>query len=98
MMRVQGKTKQLSDGHPVMDQIQRVKLRYLKLNEAVQEKDKVSKEQARMRIDKEATERIVRNALGSQQLREDELKQKQRSQKASSGKANRNLLSSDSDD
>ena len=40
MMRVQGKTKQLNDGHPVMDQIQRVKLRYMKLNEAVKEQDK----------------------------------------------------------
>ena len=31
MMRVQGKAKQLGDGHPVMGQIERVKLRYIKL-------------------------------------------------------------------
>ena len=61
-----------------MDQIQRVKLRYVKLNEAVKEQDKTQAETARMRIDKEATERIVRNALGSQQIREDEKKRNKR--------------------
>ncbi len=48
-----------------MDQIQRVKLRYMKLNTAVKENEKSDKSEMKMRIDKEATERIVKNALGS---------------------------------
>lgn len=65
MMRVQGKAKQLGDGHPVMGQIERVKLRYIKLRQAEQEKERVEKAENRIKIDKEATERIVKNALGS---------------------------------
>lgn len=55
MMRVQGKTKQLAEGHPVMDQIERVKLRYVKLRQAVQDIEKAEKAERRMVIDKEAT-------------------------------------------
>ena len=66
MMRVQGKTKQLTEGHPVMDQIERVKLRYVKLRQAVQDIEKAEKAESRMKIDKEATERIIKNALGAQ--------------------------------
>ena len=43
-----------------------------------------------MRLDKESTDRMIRNALGSQQILEDEKKLKI--------KANRNLMSSDSDE
>ena len=64
MMRVQGKTRQLEEEHPVMEQIQRVKLRYVKLNQAVHETKAEEKETSRLRIDKEATERIIKNALG----------------------------------
>ena len=79
LMRVQGKTKQLNEGHPVMEQIQRVKLRYMKLNEAVQAQQKAQNDAQKMRLDKEATERIVRNALGSQ-IKEDEERNRQRRQ------------------
>jgi len=90
MMRVQGKTKQLTEGHPVMDQIQRVKLRYMKLNSAVEKAGKAQQEGSRLRIDKEATERIVRNALGSQ-IKQDEVAERSRH------RAKKNLLS-DSED
>ena len=56
-----------------MDAIQRVKLRYMKLNDAVKQRDANQVEQARIKVDKEATQRIVRNALGSQ-IEQDEAK------------------------
>ena len=89
MMRVQGKTKQLGDDHPVMGQIERVKLRYIKLRQAEQEKADAEKAESRVKIDKEATERIVKNALGARQLREDE------QMRAAS---QRNLMSSSDED
>ena len=76
-----------------MDQIQRVKLRYVKLNQALAQNEKSEKESTRMRLDKEATERIVKNALGSQ-LKEDQMKQK----KANSTKRNMMSDSEESDD
>ncbi len=49
-----------------MDQIERVKLRYVKLRQSVQDIEKAEKEESRMKMDKEATERIIKNALGAQ--------------------------------
>jgi len=63
----------------------------MKLNTAIKESEKSEKDCAKMRIDKEATERIVKNALGSQ-IDEDE---RSRLKKAASSKktAKRNMLS-----
>jgi len=43
----------------------------VKLRQAVQDIEKAEKAESRMKIDKEATERIIRNALGTQ-LKDDE--------------------------
>ena len=49
-----------------MTQTEHVKGRYLKLQEALQAKDrKNSGKNERSRLDKEATERMIRHAIGS---------------------------------
>ena len=55
------------ESHPIMDQTNRVKERYMKLQEALQEKDKAkSGRNERSKLDKEATERMIKHAIGSQ--------------------------------
>jgi len=49
-----------------LEQIQHVKERYLKLNQATQKSDHSKKEAARMKLDKEMTERLIKHAIGSQ--------------------------------
>ena len=63
----------------------------MKLNSAVQDNEKAQKERAKMSIDKEATERIIKNALGSQ-IKEDEAKNRQKL------KSKRNMMSSSDDE
>ena len=65
LLRVQGKCKLIED-HPVMRQTDHVKGRYLKLQEALQAKErKNSGKNERSRLDKEATERMIKHAIGS---------------------------------
>ena len=68
----------------------------MKLNTAIKENEKSDKDCAKMRIDKEATERIVKNALGSQ-VDEDE---RSRQKKAASSKKStkKNMLSDSESD
>ena len=55
------------ESHPIMDQTNRVKERYMKLQEALQEKDKAkSGRNERSKLDKEAAERMIKHAIGSQ--------------------------------
>ena len=64
ILRSQGKCK-LLENHPVMSQTEHVKERYVKLEKAIKERDNKKKTNERNRLDKEATERIIRHALGS---------------------------------
>ena len=94
MLRTQGKCKLLED-HPVITQTNHVKERYMKLAKTIAERDGKETEHERNRIDKEATKRIIKNALGSQ-IEMDKIKSQSLLDEGKS-KKKKNYMSSSSD-
>ena len=80
MLRIQGSRGQsvLVD-HPVLEQIQHVKERYIKLNATTKKAEKDAQTQSRMKLDKEVTERLIKHAIGSQ-AELDEIKRQERAE------------------